>query len=236
MSQQVAFFPIHGIGKNGSSTKPYADFIAGIRKHLPLDFELQIHPIDYSGILDKREDEIYKWVKGMSPAWDVLANKEREFASYFVADVLAYAYPKRPLQPGDFMYDLESLLAEKLAAARPDAKKVIFGHSLGSLVAFGAGWGIKTDCLITAGSPFSYFSIRYKDGGEMNPDLPQFHNFWTPRDRVSTIISKNPKFKGVHDYQVPNWNPLHWTRLGAHSLYWSSDFVHKKIAKILQAL
>ena len=232
----IDFFPVHGIGKKGSSTKPYTNFIVGVRKHLPLDFDLRVVPIDYSGILDRREDEIFEWVKDMSPVWDVLAKKEREFAAYFVCDVLAYAYPKRPLQPGDFMQDLESLLLGKFATARPGAKKVVFGHSLGSIVSYGSTWDVKTDCLITVGSPFSYFSIRYKAGGEMNPDLQQFHNFWTPRDRVSSIISKNSKFKCVHDYKVPNWNPLHWTRIGAHSLYWSSDFVHKKVAGILQGL
>lgn len=229
----IDFFPIHGIGKKDSSTKPYTDFVAGVRKHLPIDFDLRVQPIDYSGILDKREAEIFKWVKDMSPAYDILARREREFIAYFICDVLAYGYPRRELQPGDFMYDLQTLLMKEMASARPGAKKVIFGHSLGSIVGYGATWEVETDCLITAGSPFTWFSIRFHGGGEMNPDLPQFHNFWTPRDRVSTIVSKNPSFKMVHDYQVPNWNPLHWGRLGAHGLYWTSDYVHRMVAAIL---
>ena len=232
----VDLFCVHGIGKAGSSTKPYTDFVQGVRKHLPLDFDLRVIPIDYAPILDKREDEIYKWVKNMSPRYDVLARAERRFAAYFVCDVLAYAYPKRPVAPGDFMWDLEQMFMGKFAEARPHAKKVIFGHSLGSIVGYGATWGVHTDCLITAGSPFSWFSIRYKDGGELNPNLGQFHNFWTPRDRISTVVSKNPKFKSAHDYQVPNWNPANWGRLGAHGLYWDSAFVHKKVAQILQNL
>ena len=230
----VDFFPIHGIGKKGSSTKPYTDFITGIRKNLPIDFDLKVIPVDYSEILDKREDEIYSWVKDMSPRWDVLARKEREFAAYFVCDVLAYAYPKREPKPGDFMYDLTVLLAESVHGGRPGSRKVIVGHSLGSVVGYGATWDIQTDCLITMGSPFTWFSIRYAGGGEMNPNLRSFHNFWTPRDRISTVISKNPKFRCVKDHQVPNWNPLNWTRLGAHGLYWGSDFVHRKIADVLQ--
>lgn len=232
----IDVFLIHGIGKKGASTAPYDELVQGVKKNLPSYADVVFHGIDYSDILDEREAQIFSWVKDMSPFYDVLARREREFICYYICDVLAYAYPKRPLQPGDIMFDLTKLLTDKLAQARTGAKTVIVGHSLGSIVGYGATWDVKTDCLITMGNPFSFFSVRYHKGGEMNPDLAEFHNFWTPRDRVSTIVSKNPKFTMVHDYEVPNWNPLNWERLKAHSSYWLSSFVHTGISKIVTHL
>lgn len=137
---------------------------------------------------------------------------------------------------GDFIYDLTKLFMGTVAKARSGSKIVFIGHSLGSIVSYGATWTVRADCLITMGSPFLYFSIRYKDFGEMNPDLPKFYNFWRSRDPVSTIISRSPKFKAVYDKEVKSWNPLDQMMLRSHSIYWSSSFVHEEIAKILKNL
>lgn len=229
MSQQYDVFLVHGIGKSLPASY-YDAFVAGIRKHLPLDADTVFHGIDYSPLLDKKEATIFSWMKGMG--WQ----KIRNFVCNYVCDALAYAYPWRPAQEGDFIFDLTRLFMDTVVKARPGAKIVLIGHSLGSIVSYGASWTVKTDCLITMGSPFLYFSVRYKDFGEMNPSLPQFHNFWRSRDPVSTIISRSPKFKMVHDYEVSSWNPLDQLMLRSHSLYWSSDFVHSKIADILKKL
>lgn len=235
MREPLEIFLVHGIGREVSKDY-YNDFVSGIRKYVPLDADIVWHGVNYSILLEKREQQIYSWMKKMSPWWDYAGRKEREFACNYICDVLAYGYPRRPPSRGDFIFDLHAQLKQEFSKARPGAKKVIIGHSLGSIVGFGFTWAEHTDCLITMGSPFSYFSVRYKGGGEMNPDLPQFHNFWRGRDRVSSIISENPKFKCVHDYEVRSLNPRYLLRLQAHSLYWVSNFVHKEIAKILKSL
>lgn len=219
----------HGIGKSLPS-RYYDQFVEGIRKNLPIDADVVFHPIDYSSLLESRENRIFAWMKGMN--WQIT----RKFVCDFVCDALAYGYPKRKPESGDFIYDLHSLIGKTMAKARTGSKIVVIGHSLGSVVGFGITWDLHADCLITMGSPFCYFSIRYKNFGEMNPDLQQFHNFWRGRDPVSTIISKNPNFKMVHDYEVKSWNPRYWFMLQSHGIYWKSSFVHKQIAKILQSL
>jgi len=222
-------FLIHGIGQKFDPSS-YDDFVNGIRKYLPLDSDIVWHPIDYSSLLAPREAKIYSWMKHLP--WP----KVRRFACDFIGDVLAYGYPKRPPEEGDFIHDLNKLLGQEFAKCRDNSKRVIIGHSLGSIVGYGATFDFKTDCLIVMGSPFCYFSVRYKNFGEMNPDLPQFHNFWRGRDPVSTIISKNPNFKMVHDYEVKSFNPLNQFMLRSHGIYWKSKFVHEKIAKIIQSL
>lgn len=233
--KKLDIFLIHGIGKEVSDDY-YNDFVTGIRKYLPLDADIVWHGVNYSVLLEKREKQIFSWMRKMNGVLDVSSKKAREFACNYVCDVLAYGYPKREPVEGDFIFDLHAQLRKEYAKARPDALKIIIGHSLGSIVGYGFTWEEKTDCLITMGSPFSYFSIRYKNGGEMNPDLPQFHNFWRGRDLVSTIISENPKFKCVHDYEVTSMNPKYLLRLQAHSIYWVSEYVHKKVAEILRKL
>lgn len=220
---------IHGIGKSFPASY-YDGFEAGIKKHLPLSADVQFHGVDYSHLLEAKENTIYSWMKGM--AWSAA----RDFACSYICDALAFGYPARPTKEGDFIFDVNKLIMAEFATARPGTKIVVIGHSLGSAIAYNASWAVHMDCLITMGAPHNYFSIRYKDFGEMNPDLPQFHNFWRSRDPVSTIISRNPNFKMVHDYEVSSFNPLNQFMLRSHSLYWQSDFVHSKIASILQSL
>lgn len=229
---RIDAFLIHGIGK---ITDPhyYDDFVIGIRKNLPIDIDINFHPVDYSRLLEPKEDIIFSWFNNRF--WKKLHN----FACYYICDVLAYAYTRGVPGPGDFIYDLTELLKTKFRAVDekyPDSKKIVIGHSLGSIVGFGYTWEEKIDCLITMGSPFDYFSIRYAGFGRDNPDLPFFYNFWKDHDAVATEISKNPNFKRVKDIQVSSWNPKYLAPLRAHSVYWTSDFVHKEIAKIVEGL
>lgn len=220
---------LHGITKE-IDRNYYDAFVEGIRKHLPIDTDILWHPVDYACILAKKENTIYSWMKGMS--W----MKTRRFVCDFACDALAYGYPMREAREGDFIFDLHELIGREYAKCRKGSKIVIVGHSLGSVISYGLTWEFKTDCLITMGSPFLYFSVRYRDFGDMNSMLPQFHNFWRGRDPVSTIISRSHKFKCVHDYEVKSINPRYLFMLQSHSIYWRSKFVHKKIASILKAL
>ena len=222
---------LHGIAKI-IRKDAYTPFIDGIDHWLPLHFDVKYHQVDYSYLLQKKEEQIFGWMEPLP------YKKLTNFGAFFVADALAYAYPKHhPTVEGDFIYDVNKLLCQKLGECRDDSKKVIIGHSLGSIVGYGISWDIHIDCLITMGSPFFYFSPRYKDNGEMNPDLAQFHNFWKSTDKVSCgPISKNPKFASVHDYRVKSMNPKYLLPVKAHSSYWTSKYVHEKIASIIQGL
>lgn len=222
-------FLIHGIGKT-IGTGYYDRFVLSLRRYLPIDLDLNFHTIDYSPLLETKEDTIFSWMEDLG--WVKL----RRFACDFVCDVLAFAYTRRPAQEGDFIFDLTKLLKDKFSEINtryPDSRKIIIGHSLGSIVGFGYTWEEKIDTLITMGSPFDYFSIRYKGFGEMNLDLRVFYNFWKRFDVVSTIISRNPNFRCVKDIQVKTFNPKYIFPVKAHTSYWESEFVHQEIAKII---
>lgn len=228
MNKQTDVFLVHGVAKT-IGPEYYDAFVAGIRKLLPMELDVLFHPVEYSHLLEAKEDQIFDWMK------DLPYRAITEFAAYYIADALAYAYPRDPATEGDFIYDVHKLLADKFAAAgRPGSRRVIIGHSLGSIVGYGFTWDVEVDCAILMGSPFFYFSPRFKGLGRMNPNLRQLHNFWKAHDKVSTgPLSKNPTFACAHDYQVTSLNPKYLLPLQAHSIYWTSEFVHKQIAKIL---
>ena len=233
MKNRVDVFLVHGVGKLLKADY-YDNFVKAIRDELPIDFDLNFHPIDYSYLLQEKEETIFGWMKDMG--WDKL----REFGCNFVCDVLAYGYPKAKATQGDFVYDVTQLLDLKfneVAKRYPESKKVIIGHSLGSIISFGYSWEFPINCLITLGSPFLYFSIRYKDFGKNNPNLPLFYNFWKYYDPISTKVSRNPNFSTVKDIQVKTFNPKYILPMQAHTNgYWKSNFVHKEIAKIISSL
>lgn len=236
---------VHGITKSIHQDQYYSGFVNSIRRYLPIDADVVFHGIDYSTLLEDRENEIFSWMKDMGHG------KIRRFACDYACDVLALAYPKREARPGDFIYDLTNTLSKKfdeVCKKRPESRKVILGHSLGSIIGYGFTWDRKVDALITMGSPFLYFSVRYAKGGEMNPNLSLWVNYFKHADPVSTICSRNPRFKDkVTDIEVKSWNPIYLLStsgllglgagIKAHTDgYWKSDFLHKDIAKRLNCL
>jgi len=228
--KRIDVFLLHGIAKEVNKDTYYNDFVGGIRKNLPIDVDIGFHPIDYSHILKAKEDIIYSWMADMGRP------SIRKWACDYVCDVIALGYPKSTPKKGDFIYDLTEMLNTKydfVNANYPDSKKVVIGHSLGSVIGYGFTWERKIDTLITMGSPFLYFSIRFKNFGMSNFNLPKFYNFWKKYDLVSTKVSRNPNFSHVHDIQVKSFNPLNWFTFKSHSAYWRSDFVRRSIAKIL---
>ena len=235
---RVDVFLIHGISKSVNPDHYYDDFVDGLRKYMPrVNGEVVFHGIDYSHLLADKEDAIYSWMSGMG------YKRIRRFACDFIGDVLAYAWPRRPAQSGDFIYDLTEMLKARFAEAPAGSKKVIIGHSLGTIVGYGASWDIPIDALFTMGSPFCYFSVRYRNFGEMNPDLKYWVNYYRDNDIVSTIIGNNPNFSDhVKDIRVGSWNPLYhlgglYSAVKNHTDgYWKSSQVHEDIGKRLYAL
>ena len=145
---QVDVSILHGIAK--TIGKDYYDsFVTEIRRLLPFGGDIQFYPVDYSYLLQEKEDTIYRWMK------DLPYRKITEFAAYYAADALAYAYPKhQPTVDGDFIHDVHKLLTKEFAKGRPQAKKVIIGPSLGGIVGYGFSWDMKkilTLCIIQQG-------------------------------------------------------------------------------------
>ena len=232
--RQIDVILIHGVENKIDTVNYFTPFCERIQKFLTLEQRgnIRFHPVDYSSILDAREETILSWMKG--DHWDKL----RWVGCKLICDVLAYAYPKRPMAPGDVIYDITKLLVDKFVEISnnyPDSEKWVLGHSLGCIVGNGFSWDVKLDGLITMGNPHDYFSIRYKGFGEDNKDLPNFVNFHDPWDPISTRVSKNPNFKRVTDVMVSNWNPLLKLPIRAHTAYWTNDKVAQRISLILTA-
>ena len=229
----IDIFLLHGISKEVKAETYYNAFIEGIEKYLSGSQQVRWHPIDYSFLLREKEETILSWMKELGHP------KSRKFACDYISDILAMLHKDRPLVEGDFLYDFDKLVTTRYDTIHnfyPENRKVIIGHSLGSILGYRFTWKRAFDALIVMNSPFNYFSIGYKDFGEMNPNLPMFYNFWKKYDTVSTIISKNPNFKMVKDIQVKSLNPLNWFTSKAHSACWTDKFVHKTISNILTEL
>ena len=228
--REIDVFLIHGVENKINATNYFTPFCERIQKFLTLEERgnIRFHPVDYSVILDERENFIYSWMR--KDHWQKL----RWVGCKLICDVLAYAYPKRPAQVGDVIYDITKLLVDKfvdVSKTYPNSEKWIIGHSLGCVVGFGFTWDIKVEGLITMGNPHDYFSIRYKRFGEDNKNLPQFINFHNPWDPTSTRVSNNPNFGRVTDVLVSNWNPILKLPIRAHTTSWSNDKVAQRIAQ-----
>ena len=233
MNQRVDAFLIHGIGKTIEGNY-YDNFVDAIRRKLPIDADVNFHPVNYSEPLDKREGVIWKWMEGMA------YQKLRNFGCFFIADILAYAPPEHPPKPGDFYYDVNKILSDKFAdveATYPNSKKVIIAHSLGTQIAFSFAWGHKIEHLFCMGSPILYFSVRFKDFGMFPVEtLKGMTNFWNTNDPIATRIERNPNLKVCKDIRVRSFNPRYLLPLQAHSMYFTSNDVHQKIADVIKKM
>ena len=223
-------FLIHGVGKKLGSDY-YDKFVAGIRSFIPIDEDVNFHPVDYSPLLDEKEEKIFSWMKGMG------YQGLRKFGCDFLADVLAYSPPENPAKAGDFYFDVNEMLSKKFEAVEksyPQSKKIIISHSLGTQIAFSFAWKKEIDVLFTCGSPIIYFAVRFSGFGKFpEATLKRMINFYNENDPVATIIGRNPALKKCQDIKVKSWNPRYLLPLQAHSFYFVSADVQKKIAEVL---
>lgn len=223
---------VHGIGKT-IAPDYYDKFVDAIRRKLPIDADVNFHPINYSEPLDTKEATIFKWMEGM--AWQKLRN----FGCFFLSDVLAYAPPEGKPSTGDFYFDVNKMLADKFAEIKtnyPQSKKVIIGHSLGTQIAYSFAFKEGLDHLFTMGSPILYFSVRFRGYGSYPLQLKGMTNFYNTNDPVATIVGRNPNLQACKDIQVKSYNPKYLLPLLAHSMYFDSDAVHEEIARELNTL
>lgn len=224
-------FLIHGIASEVKDNY-YDNFVNGIRKYLPIEFDCNFHPIYWNELIQEREKYVYSLMSDMSLGTKSL----RKFGCTLIGDVIAYA----PTEKGDgFYYEVNKMIEKKIdgmTELHPKSKKVIISHSLGTQIGFSVCFQKPIDCLITMGSPILYFSLRFAGLGSFPKTLKKMYNFYNVNDPVSTIIGRNPALKDCEDIRVKSFNPRYLLPLQAHSMYFKSSFVHKKIAEILNGI
>lgn len=234
MANRLDVLLVHGIAVNLNGQTYYSDFVNSLRKLLPVDMDINFHPIVWNDLLYKKETQIYRWMSGLR--WDKL----RWIGCTLIGDILAYAPPEGIPGPGDFYYDVNKLLEAKydeIAKAYPKSRKVIISHSLGTQISFSFCFRREVDLLVTFGSPILYFSVRFKDYGKF-PDatLHRMINFYNPFDPISTVVSRNPSLRQCRDIKIMSWNPLNMAPMHAHSAYWSSSEMVERMAESLKSM
>ena len=229
----------HGIQMKFGGEQDYADFVAGIRKHLSISADIIFHGLDWSKLVDQRQEQIYQWMKPYYFGLD----KTLEIGCKLINDVICYAPPEGTPSNGDVYFDVNKEIQEKYDAIktiRPDSKIVFIGHSLGGQIGFTFAHRQKLDALITMGSPLIHYCTRFKGFGSFpaNLESKKMFCFWRASDIVCpSPVSVNPVMKGkVVDIEVKSWNPANLLKMKSHCFYWKSDDVHKRIADELSEL
>jgi pimeloyl-ACP methyl ester carboxylesterase len=242
---RTVIFPVlHGVHSAALQDRFAEELIAGVagflteqerRAFLPL-------PFNWSSRTKERQLRAFAAVERGLPQ-----NKLRRLKHTLGSDVVWYNRTKTD-ESGFFATmhrDLDARLATALEL-HPGSPVVIFGHSLGSQIAFNYCWETALESVsgvFFAGSPFTMYSGMFSDWGRLPPKLRNgfLVNFFNRRDFISSPI------QGVHpsgeiaafvtDCEVPRkWNPWDAITLEAHSVYWRSRVVWKTVASYLKPL
>ena len=234
VEKQVHLFLIHGIAREVNAQTYYNDLVNGIRKELPVDFDLRIHPIDHSHLLREKENKIFSWFK------DDWYQGLRRWACDYICDIIALS-PTENMDADNFYFQVIKLIEDRydeVAKQHPDSCKVVFGHSLGSEIGLIFAHRRPLTHLLTCGSPINYFAVRFPGFGKYPKDLKAWTNFHYRQDLVSGRVRKNPNFQldCVEDVVLPIYNPNHWRPTKAHTKFWTDGRMHSKIASILKCL
>jgi hypothetical protein len=213
--------------------------IEGIRDYIP---EERLHqfafiPYDWESLVRDRQLSIYRAVE------DGLHRKAlRKLKHTMGSDVIWCGRAKNP-SAKDFLVQMFNSIdgeIEELARGFPDFKVYAIGHSQGSqnLLEYCFDSRFKVSGLFTLGSIITARSGAYADWGHLPDGLEFWHNFYNKWDFVSSRIQSVHPSKQIAefvvDHEVPlGLNPMNYTLLGAHCMYWKSSFVHKAIAEVL---
>lgn len=240
--KQVIFLVLHGVQIQELSDNFADKFIAGVKSYLSDEEKNQLIPLPYTWThaTQHRQMQVYRAVEA-----NLSNQKLRRLKHTMVADMAWYNRTKS----GEGFFstihkELDDLIDKKLQMF-PNAQITIFGHSLGSQMAFNFCWETQIEKIagiFLAGSPFAMYSGMFSDWGRLPPNLSKFIvNFYNKMDFISSRI------QGVHpskeianfvkDYEVPlGWNPSNWLTLDSHGIYWRSNFVWKVVADYLKEL
>lgn len=240
--KHVIFVVLHGVQFKELADNFADEFIEGVKHYLSNEERNYLIPLPYNWThtTQYRQMQIFDKV-------EVGLGKQnlRRIKHTLGSDIVWYNRTKS--DTGFFTSihkKLDDLISEKLQS-RTDEQIVIFGHSLGSQIAFNYCWETKLGeiaGIFLAGSPFTMYSGMFSDWGRLPSNLQKFLvNFYNKKDFVSSRI------QGVHpskeiadfvkDYEVPiGWNPFDWLTLDSHGVYWKSKFVWKVVADYLKQL
>ena len=229
----------HGV-QNSKDMGNYAfPLIEGIKKYLPNPQDYCFFPYDWNRLAQPRQLEMYESVeKGL---W---RQKLRKLKHTFGGDIIGTGRSKTGQ---DFLNKMTTELDEDIdifLSHGLEFKIHLIGHSQGSQNLCNFMWDSKHKDLImgfiSLGSPISAGSWMFDDWGRVPPTLKYWHNFYNKFDFISSRLEKvhpSDSIKNfVIDHEVPlGINPLNYTLWGSHSIYWKSDFCHKKIAEIFNS-
>ena len=222
--KRIDIFLIHGISKGSIPNGYYDEFVNGIRKNLPIDLDINFHPIDYSFLLEKEEANIYEEQKPYH-----FYKKLLGLATELICDVLAYAPTEKVEGFYNQVHELIDRKYDSIEMYYPFSIKVFMCHSLGSQIGTTYLWRKNVDHIITMGCPVRFFSIRFKEK-PTPPNVLTFTNFYSRYDPVSTALK--PMWNFVKDVCVDSWfTPLNKLPMKAHSSYWTSSIVQKRLRK-----
>lgn len=238
----VIFPVLHGVQFKELPDSFADDFINGIKSYLPeeeRDFLIPV-PYNWSGKTLPKQMEIFQRVEsGLNNM------KLRRIKHTVGADVVWYNRTKSDIGFFNTIHkELNELIGSKLSRHQ-DAKIAIFGHSLGSQVAFNYCWETELQeisGIFIAGSPLTMYSGMYSDWGKIPPNMKGFLiNFYNKTDFISSRIDGVHPSKEIadrtRDIEVPiGWNPLNWFTLNSHEIYWGSRTVWKTTADYLSKL
>lgn len=238
--KQIIFPVLHGVQTKVLSDHFADEFIEGVKSYLSEEEKEYLIPLPYNWThtTQHRQMQIYNAVE--SNLWN---QKLRKLKHTLLANVAWYNRTKSGTGFFNTIHKELDELIEKKLQIYPDANIVIFGHSLGSQMAFNFCWETrikKIDGIFLAGSPFAMYSGMFSDWGRVPANLSKFIvNFYNKMDFLSSRI------QGVHpskeiadfakDYEVPlGWKPNYWLTLDSHGIYWKSKFVWKIVAEYLK--
>ena len=140
---------------------------------------------------------------------------------------------------GNFYFDVMTMLEKKydeIGKEHPKSKKAVFGHSLGAEIGIIFAFRRELACLLTAGGPLNYFSVRFPNFGKYpEATLRKMVNFLYKQDLINGPVRKNPNYNRpeVTDVVLPLYNPWLWRPTKAHMHFFNDERVHKGIANVL---
>lgn len=232
--KKVIFFTSHGV-EVGLEEGYCQEFFARILERIPTIYQDYIVPyaFNWNVLVKDRQEQTYEIES------DLGASALRYFAVMIACDILWYKSSKNPNCGIDIFGQIHNKFETELdllVKKHGEAVIVACGHSWGSQIALDHCFETKHKItgLITMGSPISKVSGMFPDWGHLPKEgLSFWLNFYANRDLVASSFKKHPSkdFRElIEDVRVRTWNPIRWTLVKQHTLYWTSPQIHQKIA------
>ena len=260
MPKNYVLLPIaHGVELKQIQADYAEPLIDLIRSYLSDDEKNYLVPLPYNYTL-KTHDRQLEMFNSVEAG---LGNKELRRLKHTVGSDVTWSFITAK-DSGDCFYrdfsnDMTNLIGN--ARVKYNGPKILcLGHSQGTQLfySFFFDYHKIIDCFISLGSPISMNSGAYPDFGKVPSNLSSWINFYHDKDFISSRLQGVHPAKAVADfvvdYEVPKgWNPIYYipdnimgfnsfilsslfNSFKAHTAYWKSKFVAKKIADKVKEL